>query len=120
MLSAWLNAQVTIQRRASTSRNVLNEPDYGPEPNYPVVYALADVRIEFEQQRMGFTEGGERVDPSRVLMYIEDPVLEEDRVTVISTDDPTLQGELFLIRTVQPEWDAVGTLHHYLCELMVH
>lgn len=120
MMSAWLNATVTVQRRIELSRNTLNEPVYGNESDYPVIYPDEYVRIEYESQSMQFTTAGERVDPTKVLMYIENLVYEEDRVTVLTSDDPSQVGMLFLIKTVQPEWNAVGNVHHYLCELMVH
>lgn len=120
MMSAWLNATVKIQRRVESSRNALNEPVYGTESGYPIIFNNEPVRIEYESQSMQFTSAGERVDPTRVIMYVENLVLEEDRITVLTSDDPDQIGLLFLAKTVQPEWNAVGNVHHYLVELMVH
>lgn len=100
----------------------MNEPSYGNDASYPVEYASIPVRIEFESEKMQFQTSGERVSQQRVYMYVEPqyPILEEDRITVLAADDATLVGQLYIVMTAQPEWNAVGNVHHYICELEIH
>src|SRR5438309_601396 len=102
MLSAWLNTQVKVQRRASSSRNSLNEPSYGAEGSYPVAYATLDVRIEFWDKTMEWTEVGERIVPNQLYMYVEPEytINPEDRITIISSDATPIVGQLYLVTAV--------------------
>ena len=122
MLSAWLNTQVKVQRRSAASRNALGEPSYGDESAYPTTYALLDVRIEFWDEQMQFTEIGERVVPTKLEMYVEpdSTIQAEDRVTILTSDAAAIVGQLYLVSSVYPEWNSVGDVHHYICELTVH
>lgn len=75
MISAWLNSTVNVQRRpANPSRNALNEPNYGTEASYPIVYPNLDVRIEYDTQQFVFAEGGLRVNPEyrTTYMFVDD------------------------------------------------
>lgn len=127
MITPWTNYTVKVQRRTTSSRNALNEPDYGTEANYPVAYASISVRIEFPDQQTEFTETGERVKMpmsaiSGVDMYVDPAytIAVEDRVTILTCDDASLIGQLYLVLAVYPENDSMGNVHHYVCELQVH
>jgi len=123
MLSAWLNSQITVQRRDKTSApNVLGEPAYGNEAIWPTVYSNIDVRIEYNQAHMEFTEIGERVVPNDLEMYVEDgiEIEPEDRVIITQMDDPNLIDQLYIVHETHPEWDSVGNRHHTMVFLGVH
>lgn len=124
MLAPWLNMQVRVQRRpANPSRNALNEPAYGNESSYPIVYDMIWVRIEYVEEQMVFTETGERVKlAGMTAMYVEPTYVLKpmDRVIVQTSDNPGLIGQLYLIQTVYSEWDSVGNVHHYVCDIQVH
>lgn len=127
MISPWLNMTVKVQRRASSSRNALNEPSYGAEANYPVIYASIPTRIEYPSMAMVFTETGERVTlpESATLgtqMFFEPnyTINPEDRITVLTSDDASIVGQLYIVMSVFPEWGAMGQVHHYIAEIQVH
>lgn len=129
MLSAWLNTQVTIQRRpAVPSRNSLGEPDYGTEASYPAIYTNLWVRIEYPDMQAQFTETGERIAlasgaASGVDMYVEPEftIQPEDRVTITTSPDPALVGQLYLAHAVYPEYGSLSsTVHHHVVELQIH
>ena len=99
MLSPWLNTTVKVQRRSAASRNVLGEPDYGSESAYPSIYTSLDVRIEFWDEQMQFTEIGERVVPTKLQMYVEpdSTIQAEDRITILTLDAATIIGQLYIV-----------------------
>lgn len=115
--------QVRVQRRpASPIRNALNEPSYGNESGYPIVYDMIWTRIEYVDQTMVFTESGERVKlDATTVMYIEpDYILKPmDRITVQTSDNPSLIGQLYLVHAVYSEWNAVGNVSHFIVEIQV-
>jgi hypothetical protein len=122
MLAAWTTTTVTVQRRTAASRNALGEPDYGAEADYPTVYSGLQVRIEFVDEAMEWTEAGERVVPKELDMYVEPTITiqPEDRVTITASDAAPIVGQLFLVTTVYPEWQGFNNVHHYICELSKH
>lgn len=132
MLSPWLNSSVTIQRRSSNpARNILNEPNYGVESTWPVIYTNLAVRIEYQPEKMEWTPLGERVNPnpSDFFMYVDDTnapdgtklsVNVEDRVTVTIADEPAIIGRLYIITAVFSEWDSMGNRHHTIAQMQVH
>lgn len=124
MLSPWLNMQVRVQRRpANPARNSLNEPAYGNESSYPVVYDMMWARIEYVEEQMVFTDTGERVKLSgQTALYVEADFLLKpmDRITIQTSDNPALIGQLYLIQTVYSEWNSMGNVHHYVCDIQVH
>ena len=118
---------VKVQRRTATTRNALNEPNYGSEANYPVIYSSMWARIEYPDKNTEFNETGERVKlaqsvTSGVQMFFEPTytILEEDRITVLTSDNASLVNNLYLVMSVTPEWDGLGKVHHYVAELQVH
>lgn len=123
MLAPWLNIQITVQRRSELDRNVLNEPDYGPEADYPVVYDSAWARIEYNSKSMVFTDTGERVTLGGQTILMVEPEIQiqaEDRVTIVSTDDPEQLNKTYIIMEVYNEWNSVGNVHHYVATIEVH
>lgn len=132
MISAWLNSTVNISRRPTNpARNPLNEPSYGAESSYPVIYQSLDVRIEYDTQAVQWTEGGVRVNPDlrTTYMFVDDTIsengqkiniLDQDRVVVITTDNPYFLNKLYIIVAIVPEWDGMGNRSHSVCELQVH
>jgi hypothetical protein len=122
MLAAWTTTTVTVQRRTAASRNALGEPDYGAEADYPTVYSGLQVRIEFVDEAMEWTEAGERVVPKELDMYVEPTITmqPEDRVTITASDAAPIVGQLYLATAVYPEWNSVNQVHHFLVELSVH
>ena len=119
---------VNVQRRpANPVRDSLNEPAYGAEASYPVVYANMPTRIEFPGAQLQFTEAGERsVYPQSVVtgtdMYVDPDytILVEDRITITQSDDASLIGQLFIVMSVTPDWNGVGDLHHTVATLQAH
>ena len=119
---------MTIRRRdPSAARNSLNEPDYGDETTWPIIYSDRWVRTEYPDLQMQFTETGERImlpssAASGVNMYVESDttVLAEDRVIITSIDDATLINQLYIVTAVFPEYNAMGDTHHYIVELQIH
>ena len=122
MLTPWLNITIKVQRRSGTTRNALNEPDWGDESAYPVVYASIYARIEVVDRNMQYTETGERVTETKTLLFFEPTytILPEDRITVLSSNNSNIQNQLFLVYDVVPEWDSIGNVHHFVAELQVH
>jgi len=127
MIQPWLNLTVTVQRRPSNpARNSLNEPNYGAESGYPVVYTNMPTRIEYPGEKMQFTETGERVALPEGVFGVEmfiDPsytVLPEDRVTVTGSDDASLLNQRYIVMSVIPQWDSVGNMSHAIATLQIH
>lgn len=126
MISPWLNMTVKVQRRGDPQligTNVLNEPSYGTDPNLPVAYASVDTRIEYDSYELLYTETGERVNPGGGTWMIVEPEIilkSQDRVTVLTSDDPEVVGKVYIIKEVYSEWNTVGNVHHYIASLQVH
>jgi len=123
MLAPWLNLTVKIQRRSGTSRNSLNEPDWGTDASLPIAYASVYCRIEYVDMQISYNEQGERVNlGAGTYMFLEPEtvVYPQDRVTILTADDPALINKLYLITAVFDEWNAVGNLHHHVCQLSIH
>jgi hypothetical protein len=122
MINTWSNMTMRVQRRPVSTMNALNEPDYGDEANYPVIYANAMARYESITHVLEFNEQGERVEEKQTLLYVEPDILLEpmDRITVLTCDDSTMVGKLYLLQDVHPRFDSVGNVHHYLGELNIH
>ena len=132
MLAPWLNSTVQVQRRSSNpSRNTLNEPNYGAESSWPMIYTNLAVRIEYEPEKMQWTPTGERVNPnpSDFFMYVDDTnptdgtkttVNIEDRVTILTADEPGIIGKLYIVTAVFSEWDSMGNRHHTIAQMQVH
>jgi hypothetical protein len=123
MLSPWRNTTVTVQRRGTgLPRDALNEPNYGNESTWPTVYTGLAVRIEYVDEAMEWVQSGERVVPKQLDMYVEpDTIIQsEDRVTITGSDASPIVGALYIVTSVYPEWDGIGSVHHYVAELDVH
>jgi hypothetical protein len=118
-----LNVTIQVQRRASNpGRNSLNEPAYGPESAWPVVYSNLACRIEYVDRTMQFTQTGERVVLDKTLLYVEPEITihPEDRITITGTDAATESGAFYIVMDVYPESNSVGDVHHYVVEIEPH
>lgn len=118
-----------MQRRdANPSRNALGEPDYGDEADYPTIYTDLWVHIEYPDMVTQFNETGERValasgSSTGVDMYVEPEytIKPEDRITITSSPDPNLVGQLYLAHAVYAEFGALlSNVHHQIVELQIH
>jgi hypothetical protein len=123
MLAPWLNLQIKVQRRTQNSRNSLNEPDYGPEANYPTIYTSVWARIEYNSKSMAFTDTGERVTLGGNTIVMTEPDVKlqpEDRITILTTDDPEQLNKTYIVMENYSEWDSMGNVHHYVSTIEVH
>lgn len=124
MLIPWLNQTIQVQRRTGTARNQLNEPDWGLESNYSVVYPAVPIRIEYVPEQVQWTLQGERVNPnqSQTFIFFEPQWLIniQDRVTFLQSDDPVLINRLYIVIAVFSEWDSMGNTHHRVAQIAVH
>ena len=124
MISPWLNTQVSVQRRSSgIPRNPLNEPAYGKEATWTVVYNTIWVRIEYSPEATQYTQLGERVNAgSGTFMYFEPTyvIFPQDRITVVGSDDVSLVNKLYIVLAYFNEWDSLGNKHHSVVQIQTH
>ena len=126
MLAPWLNITVKVQRRNAPSvvgMNALNEPNYGVDSSLPIVYADIWTRIEYNEFDLLYTETGERINPGAgTYMFVDSDIIlmPQDRVTILTSDNPDVVGAVYIIKEVYGEWDSVGNLHHRVAQLQIH
>ena len=122
MINTWSNITIRVQRRPISAPNSLNEPDYGDEANYPIVYNNVLARYEAMEHVLTFNELGERVEEQNTWLFVEPDILLEprDRITCLTSDDPDMVNKLYLLQDVHPRWDAMGNVHHFVCEIQIH
>jgi hypothetical protein len=117
MLGNLLNMTVKVQRRsASASPNILNEPSYGDESNYPVIYASAPCRIDYWGAELQYNQAGERETPLKTtILYFDKDIVcyTQDRITILTCDDPSQVGLLYKVQHVEAEWDVMGNVNLY-------
>jgi hypothetical protein len=117
MLGNLLNMTVKVQRRsASASPNILNEPDYSAEANYPIIYASAPCRIDYWKAEIKYNESGERENPTnQTILYFNNDIVvyTQDRLTVLTCSDPSQIGLVYKVQHVEAEWDTMGNVNLY-------
>jgi hypothetical protein len=122
MINPWSNITIRVQRRPISTTNSLNEPDYGDEANYPIVYDNVLARYEAVEHTLQFNEQGERVEEVNTTLMVEPEIqlLPMDRITCLTSDDPQMVNKLYILQDVHTRWDAIGNVHHYVGEIQVH
>jgi hypothetical protein len=122
MINPWSNITIRVQRRAAATTNALNEPDYGDEANYPIIYDNVLARYEAIEHVLTFNELGERVEEQKTTIMVEPEILLEpmDRITILTSDDPQMINKLYIMQDVHVRWDGLGNVHHYAGEVQIH
>ena len=121
MIGFLQNMTVQIQRRTVLTTDVLGAVNYGNEVTWPVIYPSALARIEFWTSDINYGPTGEHINPSvRTVLFLDFDVVpqSQDRITILTSDDPNMIGKKYIINTVDPQWDLTGLLHHYIVELL--
>lgn len=108
---------VEVQRRSqSASTNTLNEPNYGTKANWPIIYVSAPCRIDFWKSEIKYNQTGERINPtdSTILYFDNDIVVyTQDRITILTCDDPSQVGLHYKVQHTEAEWTVMGQVDHY-------
>ena len=105
-----LNSLVTVKRRQSSTRDILNNPVYGAPTSgsgWSTIYTNMPVRLAFHTNLLDFAREGERENPGGVVYYSPDYALQtEDRII-------TADGIEYTVISIVPGYVFGSVVDHY-------